>query len=55
LQAQVSLAQHKFQASIALAHKVCIIAEVEKYEATRLRTLRKNNMVSEERVDTLLK
>ncbi len=51
LQAQVSLAQHEYQASIALARQACIIAEVEKREASRLRTLRKNNMVSEERVD----
>lgn len=51
LQAKVSLAQHEYQASIALARQACIIAEVEKREASRLRTLRKNNMVSEERVD----
>jgi len=51
LQAQISQAQHEYQASIALAQQVCIIAEVEKREAHRLRTLRKNNLVSEERVD----
>lgn len=51
LQAKVSLAQHEYQASIALARQACIIAEVEKREASRLRTLSKNNMVSEERVD----
>ena len=51
LQAQVSLARHEYQATIALARQACIIAEVEKREARRLRTLRKNNMVSEERVD----
>ncbi|MCP3848783.1 MAG: efflux RND transporter periplasmic adaptor subunit [Gammaproteobacteria bacterium] len=51
LQAQISQAQHEYQASIALAQQVCIIAEVEKREARRLRTLRKNNLVSEERVD----
>ena len=51
LQAQVTLAEHEYQASVALARQACIIAEVKKREASRLRTLRKNNMVSEERVD----
>ena len=51
LQAQISLAQHEYQASIALARQACIIAEVEKREATRLRILRKNKLVSEEIVD----
>jgi len=51
LQAKVSLTQREYQASIALARQACIIAEVEKREASRLRTLSKNNMVSEERVD----
>lgn len=51
LQAQVSLARHEYQATIALARQACIIAEVEKREASRLRTLRKKNMVSEESVD----
>ena len=32
LQAQVALAKHEYQASIALARQACIIAEVEKRE-----------------------
>ncbi|MDX2503928.1 MAG: efflux RND transporter periplasmic adaptor subunit [Gammaproteobacteria bacterium] len=51
LQAQVTLAEHEYQASVALARQACIIAEVEKREASRLRSLRKKNMVSEESVD----
>lgn len=51
LQAQVTLAQHENQASIALAREACIIAEVSKREASRLRTLRKKNLASEESVD----
>lgn len=51
IEAQVTLAEQEHQASVALARQACIIAEVEKREAKRLRTLRKNNMVSEETVD----
>ena len=51
LQARLSLVQHERQAVIALARQACIIAEVEKREARRLRKLQKNKMVSEERVD----
>ena len=51
LQAQVTLAQHEHQASIALAREACIIAEVAKREAVRQRTLRKKNLASEESVD----
>lgn len=51
LQARIVLAEHEHQASIALAREICIIAEVVKREARRLREIRKNNLVSEERVD----
>ena len=51
LQAQVALAEHEYQAMIALARQACIIAEVDKREARRLRVLRKKDLASEERVD----
>ncbi|MFT6987600.1 MAG: HlyD family secretion protein [Psychromonas sp.] len=51
LQAQVTLAEYESQRSIALAHEACILADVAKREAHRLRTLRKKEMVSEESVD----
>lgn len=51
LQAQVTLTEHEYHASIALARQSCIIADVKKREASRLRNLLKKNMVSEESVD----
>ncbi|MCW8858049.1 MAG: efflux RND transporter periplasmic adaptor subunit, partial [Kangiella sp.] len=51
LEAQVKLAQHEYQASIALAREACIVADVAKKEASRLHKLHKQNLASEESVD----
>ena len=51
LQAQITLAQHESERTMVLAREACILADVAKREARRLRTLRKQNMVSEESVD----
>lgn len=51
LQAQVILAENESESSLALAREACIIADVAKRDAQRLRTLRKKEMVSEESAD----
>ena len=51
LQAQVTLAQHESERTMVLAREACILADVAKREARRLRTLRKQNMISEENAD----
>ncbi len=51
LLAQLKLAQHQYQRTMALAHQACIMADVAQRDARRLRSLVKKNMVSKESVD----
>jgi len=51
LQAQVTLAEHEKESRLALAGEACILADLAKREAYRLRTLRKKEMISEESAD----
>jgi len=51
LQAQVTLARYESERSAAQVREACIIADLAKREAYRLRTLFKKNMVSAESVD----
>jgi HlyD family secretion protein len=50
-QAQVTLAQYESERVAALVREACIIGDLAKREAYRLRTLFKKNMVSAESVD----
>ncbi len=51
LDAQVKLARREARATTSRAREACVIAEVAKREARRLRHLLKNNLTSEEAVD----
>ena len=51
LQAQVTLALYQSERSAALMREACIIGDLAKREASRLRSLFKKNMVSAESVD----
>ncbi len=51
LKAQLELARQENQRTMALARQACIMADVAKREARRLRTLLNKDMVSEESVD----
>ena len=49
--AQLELARNEFQASEASAHQACVLAEVAKRTATRLQTLKKKGLASDESVE----
>ena len=51
LSAQVELAKSEQLASLSRATEACVIADVAKHEANRLRTLRKKGLASEEKTD----
>jgi HlyD family secretion protein len=51
LQAEVALASSQTKASAALARQACVLAEVAARDATRLQTLRKKGLATEEETD----
>ena len=51
LKARLELARQENQRTMALARQACIMADVAKREARRVRTLLKKDMISEETVD----